>query len=104
MWVILNPPHGRAVALIQTASASLALHLLASFRFALAQRAITALRARSLRSAAESFVSRIFAPFFPILDNSDAERRAALAFPPLLPRATAFGSFFLAPISLLSCL
>src|SRR5208337_4871558 len=88
MTVILNPPHGRIVSPVETAF-SFRFHC-SSLRLFLAQRAITALRAISLRSAPESFVSRIFAPFLPILDNSEAERLVALAFPPLLPRTTAF--------------
>src|SRR5215469_11572867 len=95
MTVVFDPPNVPAVPLVDAATASLATHR-SSFRLVLAQRVMTALRAISLRSAAESFVIRIFAPFLPILDSSEGERLTALAFPPLLPRATAFGSFFLA--------
>src|SRR5215472_7305638 len=93
--MVLDPPNIPAVPLVDAATAPLALHR-SSFHLFLAHRADTALRAITLRSAADSPPNRAFAPFLPIADNSDAERLAALAFPPFLPSATAFGSFFFA--------
>src|SRR5664280_591600 len=97
MTVIFNPPHGRTVPLVYAACTFLASHFSPCF-LAFAQRAFTAFRAISCRSLLLRLLSRAFAPFLPMADNSSAESRSALALPPLLPRATAFGFFFLAPM------
>src|SRR5450631_4176449 len=90
--VILYPPHRRPLPLIDTSRTFPASHLSSSF-VALAHRAFAALRAISRRSLLPRLLSRALAPFFPMADSSLAESRSALALPPLLPKATAFGFF-----------
>ena len=71
--------------------------------FRLRSRALTARCAIRLRSAALSFAFRAAAAFLAIAERSALDKLLARAFPPNLPKATAFG-FFVRDIVRLSSL